>query len=149
MKIFGTFPTVNILQKRIFWLVICIAKKLIWTTLKLNFKVNLEKLQILSKPYINGNIIYSAFRWCWPFWKTDPYDWICAPGSRLLKTELHVFANKLFKYWFLNSSEDKILVLCHLKMNISILFWQIVISWSNWQHFYLKFGRNIISSLQN
>ncbi len=38
MKIFCTFPTVNI-SKLNFWLVICIAKNFIWTTLKLIFSI--------------------------------------------------------------------------------------------------------------
>ncbi len=45
MKIFGKFPTVNI-SKRIFWLVICIAKKFIWTTLKAIFSVFLFFLHL-------------------------------------------------------------------------------------------------------
>ncbi len=70
MKIFSTFLTINI-SKRNFWLVICIAKNFIWTSLKMIFSIfrfflhpQIPDLQILSKPYINGNIIYSAFRWC-------------------------------------------------------------------------------------
>ncbi len=58
-------------RKRNFVLVICIAKNFIWTTLKMIFSIfrfflhpQIPDLQILSKPYINGNIIYSAFRWC-------------------------------------------------------------------------------------
>ncbi len=38
MKIFGKFPTVNI-SKHNFWLVICIAKNFIWTTLKMIFSI--------------------------------------------------------------------------------------------------------------
>ncbi len=38
MKIFCTFPTVNI-SKLNFWLVICIAKNFIWTTLKVIFSI--------------------------------------------------------------------------------------------------------------
>ncbi len=38
MKIFSKFPTVNI-SKLNFWLVICIAKNLIWTTLKMIFSI--------------------------------------------------------------------------------------------------------------
>ncbi len=79
MKIFCKCPTVNI-SKLNFWLVICIAKNFIWTTLKMIFSIfrffcslrfqifkQLYLSQILSyhnKPYINGNIMYSAFRWC-------------------------------------------------------------------------------------
>ncbi len=81
MKIFCKFPTINML-KLIFWLVIYMAKNLIWTTLKAIFSVffnlffctlrfQIFKLLSLSqilaypnKPYINGKIMYSAFRWC-------------------------------------------------------------------------------------
>ncbi len=38
MKIFSKFPTVNI-SKLNFWLVICIAKNFIWTTLKVIFSI--------------------------------------------------------------------------------------------------------------
>ncbi len=38
MKIYCTFPTVNI-SKLNFWLVICIAKNFIWTTLKMIFSI--------------------------------------------------------------------------------------------------------------
>ncbi len=38
MKIFCKFPTVNI-SKLNFWLVICIAKNFIWTTLKMIFSI--------------------------------------------------------------------------------------------------------------
>ncbi len=38
MKIFSKFPTINI-SKLYFWLVICIAKNFIWTTLKMIFSI--------------------------------------------------------------------------------------------------------------
>ncbi len=38
MKIFSKFPTINILKLN-FWLVICIAKNFIWTTLKVIFSI--------------------------------------------------------------------------------------------------------------
>ncbi len=73
MKIFSKFPTVNI-SKLNYWLVICSVKNLISTTLKMIFSIfrfflhpQIPDFQILSyhnKPYINGKIIYSAFRWC-------------------------------------------------------------------------------------
>ncbi len=73
MKIFSKFPTINI-SKLNFWLVICIAKNFIWTTLKVIFSIfrffctlRFQIFKILSyhnKSYINGKIIYSAFRWC-------------------------------------------------------------------------------------
>ncbi len=72
IKIFSKLPTVNI-SKLYFWLVICIAKNFIWTTLKVIFSIlrfllpQIPDLQILSnhnKPYINVKLIYSALRWC-------------------------------------------------------------------------------------
>ncbi len=49
MKIFCKFPTVNI-SKLNYWLVICIAKNFIWTTLKMIFSI---------------------------FWYFCTYDWFC------------------------------------------------------------------------
>ncbi len=82
--------TVNI-SKLNFWLLICIAKNFIWTTLKMIFLIfdffspsDFPILSYHNKPYINGNIIYSAFRWCINLnLKMHPYDWFCAPGSRI------------------------------------------------------------------
>ncbi len=61
--------------KMYFWLVIYIAKDFIWTTLNVIFSIFRFFLyplitdlgRILSypnKPFINGKLIYSAFRWC-------------------------------------------------------------------------------------
>ncbi len=57
MKIFSTFPIINI-SKLNFWLLICIAEILIWTSLKMIFSIFI----FFCTLYIN--IIYSAFRWC-------------------------------------------------------------------------------------
>ncbi len=78
MKIFCKCPTVNI-SKLNFWLVISyITKKFIWTTLKSIFSIfrfffapsdcrfsnNCISAKYCSyKPYINGKLMYSAFRW--------------------------------------------------------------------------------------
>ncbi len=70
MKIFSTFSTMN-KSKLNFWLVICIAKNYIWTTLKVIFSIfrffwhpQIPDLQILSdhKNHTSMEIIYSAFR---------------------------------------------------------------------------------------
>ncbi len=57
MKIFSKFPTINISELK-FWLVICIAKDFIWTTLKAPFfflHPQIPDFQIVvSRP----NIIY-------------------------------------------------------------------------------------------
>ncbi len=73
IKMFSTFPTVN-KSKVIFWLVICIAKNLIWSTLKMIFSIFrffcTLRFQIYKYcPIITNhtsleNIIYSASRWC-------------------------------------------------------------------------------------
>ncbi len=60
------FPTVNI-SKLNYWLVICIAKnnfKDDFLNIQIFLHPQIPDFQILSKPYINGNMIYSAFRWC-------------------------------------------------------------------------------------
>ncbi len=89
MTIFCTFPTINI-SKLNFWLVICIAKNFIWTTLKMIFSIFrffcTLRFQIFKYcPIITTHT--SVERWLIQmtckshFQKTDPYDWSCAPGS--------------------------------------------------------------------
>ncbi len=60
MKIFCRFPTINI-SKHNFWLVICIAKNFIWTTLKMIFSIFrflcILRFQILK-------VVSQCFRWC-------------------------------------------------------------------------------------
>ncbi len=80
--------TVNI-SKLNFWLVICIAKNFIWTTLKMIFSIFrwfcTLRFQIFKYCPIITNIIYSAFRWCINLnKKKDPYDWFCGPGSHII-----------------------------------------------------------------
>ncbi len=84
MKIFCTLPTVN-LSKLNLWLLICIGKDFIWTTLKSIFSIfrpsdSRFSNSCISAKYcpiltnhtvqknfffknINGNLIYSASRW--------------------------------------------------------------------------------------
>ncbi len=71
MKIFSTFPTVNI--SKLFLFVLCIAKNFIWTTVKAIFFAPSDSRFSNScmsakycpyKPYINGKCIYSAFKLC-------------------------------------------------------------------------------------
>ncbi len=80
-RIFWKCPTLNI-SKFIFGLVICVAKDLIWTTLKAIFSIfrffapsdSRFSNSCISAKYCpilrNGKLIYSAFRWCinWPLW---------------------------------------------------------------------------------
>ncbi len=97
MKIFCKFPTVN-LTKLNFWLVILIiniAKNLIRTILKVfsifryfcTFRFHIFKwagcilakyCPYINKPYINGKLIYSAFR-------------ICILESQIPKIDLYVY----------------------------------------------------------
>ncbi len=118
MKILCTFPTINI-SKLHFWLVICIAKNFIWTTLKaifsifrfyctLRFQIFSQILSSPNNPYINGKLIDSAFRLYTNLnlEKNDHYDWFCGPGSHvitflvLVKTWNYVFINKSFVFSF-------------------------------------------------
>ncbi len=53
--------------KLYYWLVICIANnnfKGDFLNMQMFLHPQIPDVQILSKPYINGNMIYSAFRWC-------------------------------------------------------------------------------------
>ncbi len=79
MKIFCKCPTVNI-SKLNFGLVICIAKNLIWTTLKeicdtiVVSQTNIGQTIHQWKDYVfSFQMMYKS-----QFWKIDPYDWICA-----------------------------------------------------------------------
>ncbi len=80
------------ISKHNFWLVICIAKNLIWTTLKatfcnLRFRIfkSLYRGQIFSYPNrsINQMKALSSFQIMYKsqFQKNDLYDWFCGPGS--------------------------------------------------------------------
>ncbi len=90
-------PIVNI-SKLNYWLVICIAKNLIWTTLKMIFSIfrfflhpQIPDFQILSKPYINVKIISSPAcvaacvckrpRSCPTGCRTSSGCWGSGPGS--------------------------------------------------------------------
>ncbi len=103
MKIFCKFPTVNI-SKLNFWLVICIAKNFIWTTLKMIFSIFwffcTLRFQIYKYcPIITNHTSMESYLFSFQmmhksqFWKIDPYDWFCAPGSHMLSRE----------FWFLSS----------------------------------------------
>ncbi len=53
---------------------------MLWNNFKGDFlNIQIPDFQILSKPYINGNMIYSAFKS-----QFHPYDWFCAPGSYIV-----------------------------------------------------------------
>ncbi len=90
MKIFCKFPTVNI-SKLNFWLVICIAKNFIWTTLKVIFSIFrffcTLRFQIYKYcPIITNHTSMESYLFMMyksQFWKIDPHDWFCAPGSQM------------------------------------------------------------------
>ncbi len=95
MKIFSKFPTVNI-SKLNFWLVICIAKNFIWTTLKMIFSIFrffcTLRFQIFKYcPIITNHTSMESYLFSFwmihksQFWEIDPYDWFCAPGSHMGK----------------------------------------------------------------
>ncbi len=96
MKIFCNFPTV-IISKPNFWLVICIAMNLIWTTLKAIFSIfrfvsffapsdSRFTNSCLSAKYCPNNTNHTSMeRWCINLkWLKSPYDWFCGPGSHIL-----------------------------------------------------------------
>ncbi len=87
------FCTVNI-SKLNFWLVICIAKNFIWTTLKMIFSIFrffcTLRFQIYKYcPIITNHTSMERYLFSFQmmhksqFRKIDPYDWFCAPGSHI------------------------------------------------------------------
>ncbi len=80
------FPTVNI-SKLNFWLLICIAKNFIWTTLKI---FSIFRFFFAPSDSRFTNIVRTIHQWTYyvfsfqmmhksQFKKMDPYDWFCAP----------------------------------------------------------------------
>ncbi len=101
MKIFCKFLTVNI-SKLNFWLVICIAKNFIWTTLKVIFSIFrffcTLRFQIFKYcPIITNHTSMERYLFSFQmmyesqFWKIDPYDWFCAPGSQMVSSVFNGF----------------------------------------------------------
>ncbi len=45
-----------------------------------------QKSSYPNKPYINGKLIYTAFRWSIYFNLNQmyPYDWLCGPGLQII-----------------------------------------------------------------
>ncbi len=80
-------PTVNI-SKRNYWLLICIAKNFIWTTLKIILSIFrffcILRFQIYKycPNHTSMEILFILQIINIP--KNDPYDWFCAPGSHIL-----------------------------------------------------------------
>ncbi len=114
MKIFCKFPTINI-SKLHFWLVICIAKNFIWTTLKVIFAIFrffcTLRFQIYKYcPIITNHTSMESYLFSFQmmhtsqFHKTDPYDWFCGPGSHLY-SELHAGYHDPTTLKLVNSSE--------------------------------------------
>ncbi len=100
MKIFSKCPTVNI-SKLHFWLVICIAKNFIWTTLKEIFSIlwffctlrfQIYKYCPIITNHTSMEILFiqlsdDVFA---KFHKIYSYDWFCAPGSRICVCTVHI-----------------------------------------------------------
>ncbi len=95
MKIFCKFLTVNI-SKLNFWLVICIAKNFIWTTLKMIFSIFrffcTLRFQIYKYcPIITNHTSMENYLFSFQmmhksqFQITDPYDWFCAPVCSIVQ----------------------------------------------------------------
>ncbi len=89
MNIFSKFPTVNI-SKLNFWLVICIAKNFIWTTLKMIFSIFrffcTLRFQIYKYcPIITNHTSMESYLFIFQmlYKSLDPYAWFCAPGSHM------------------------------------------------------------------
>ncbi len=100
----------------------CMAKNFIWTTLKAIFSIftfflhpQIPDFQIVVSqpnivlyiPYINGKIIYSAFRLCinLNIEKMYPDDWFCGPGSHMAL--VHIFIVLVLVHIFLSPQQDQ------------------------------------------
>ncbi len=98
MKIFCKFPTVNI-SKLIFWLVICIAKNFIWTTVKMIFSIFwifctlgfqiFKYCPIITNHTSMENVFSFRVMYKYQFRKIDAYDWFCGPGSHIQYNTLY------------------------------------------------------------
>ncbi len=110
MKIFCKFPTINI-SKLNFWLVICIAKNFIWTTLKMIFSIfrffctlrfQIYKYCPIITNHTSMERLFIQLQMMYTFQKIDPYDWFCAPGSHT-HTYIYIFFSQIFDllwhYW--------------------------------------------------
>ncbi len=105
LKIFSQFSAVNI-SKRTFWLVICIAKNFIWTTLKVMFSIfrffcppQISDFQriVVSQPNIvrqiltNHTSIESLFISFQIIFKSQfkhvVYDWFCGSWSHIMTVD--------------------------------------------------------------
>ncbi len=125
MKIFSKFPTVNISKLNV-WLLICIAKNFIWTTLKVIFSIFrffcTLRFQIFKYcPIITNHTSMESYLFSFQmmyksqFRKIDTYDWFCAPGSHInfivrllsLKSFLH---NSMFVAYSLQTDKTQFTV---------------------------------------
>ncbi len=105
MKTFCKCTTLNI-SKLNCWLVICIAKDFIWTTLKAIFSIfwffflypqipdsciSAKYCPILTKhTSMESLFIIKLIMYISQFHKFDPYDWFCGPGSHT-HTDTHIY----------------------------------------------------------
>ncbi len=90
MKIFCKFLTVNILKLN-FCLVICMAKNLIWTSLKAPSDSRFSNSCISAKycPILTNHTSMESFQMLYKsqFRKIDTYDWFCGPGSHIISLQ--------------------------------------------------------------
>ncbi len=96
-------PTVNISTLN-YWLLICIAKNFIWTTLKMIFSI-FRFFCTLS------NIVQTIHQWKYDlcifqmmhksqFHKIAPHDWFCAPGSHVQQVCMLLIFRGVFRRIF-------------------------------------------------
>ncbi len=140
MKIFCKSPTANI-SKLNYWLLICIAKNLIWTTLNMIFSIfrffctlrfqifkycpNHTSMEIL---FIQLQMMHKS-----QFKEMHPNDWFCAPGSHFIQRQTRVF---FWPHW-------QIFV---LELNINLLYLDTFFSQKTRLNILSRFESEIIVS---
>ncbi len=113
MKIFSTFPTVNI--SKLFLFILCIAKNFIWTTVKAIFSIFLFfctlRFQIFKKLYVSQILsLQTLYQWKVylfsfqimyksQFRKMYPYDWFCGPGSHIIWKHIYKSKHTYINSW--------------------------------------------------
>ncbi len=134
MKIFCKFPTVNI-SKLNFWLVICIAKDFIWTTLKMIFSIfwffcilRFSNSFISTKycPIITNHTSMESYLFSFQMMYTSQirkmytYDCFCAPWSHIsVRSSIIFFAWK--SIWCRYCSVDHIFNFIHPNWSVCFM----------------------------
>ncbi len=149
MKIFCTFSTLNISQRN-FWLVICITKNFIWTTLKMIFSifrfVSRFSNSCISAKYCPIITNHTSMETLFIQLSDFTYDCFCAPKSHTLKVFIERFVSISHDFiivFHLFESVYLITLIAFISKLICILFTYTLFISIFWR-FYRRVCSNII-----